>query len=172
MQGGQGGFYSSGILNRKSGERNLCYWRLRLVKKLWAGDSTVSKMRKAPEFGDAVSKGRSYQFWLQGESKKTGEEKESEFGMEVEEGVSRNGNGSKRKIYCGKSSLWAGGGTSKSSQLQRSQNNNTDENILLRKMVTVVRNRDKFARGGMGKWWWCLHWQGLQTWLVGQTPRD
>lgn len=32
-----------------------------------------------------------------------GEEKESEFGMEVEEGVSRNG--AKRKVYYRKSSL-------------------------------------------------------------------
>lgn len=40
---------------------------------------------------------------LQGENKKTGEEKESEFGMNVEEAVSRNENGSKRKGYCGKS---------------------------------------------------------------------
>lgn len=32
-----------------------------MVKKVGAGDFTVSKLRKAPEFGDAVSKGRSYQ---------------------------------------------------------------------------------------------------------------
>lgn len=70
-----------------------------------AGDFTISKMRKAPQFGDAVSKSRSYQIWLQGESKKMGEEKESEFGMEVEEGVSRNGNGAKRKVYYRKSCL-------------------------------------------------------------------
>lgn len=75
-----------------------------------------------------------------------GEEKESEFGMEVEEGVSRNGNGAKRKVYYRKSS-----GTCKSSQLQRGQTNNTDKNILLRKIFTVKRNRDMFSRGGTGK---------------------
>lgn len=30
----------------------------------------------------------------------------------------------------------------------RGQTNNTDDNILLRKMVSVVRNKNKFARGG------------------------
>lgn len=119
-----------------------------MVKKVWA-DFTMRNMRKAPEFGGAISKDRSYWIWVQGEKKETEEEKKSEFGMEVERWVSRNGNGSERNVYCRNLSLWAGGGTLKSSQLQRVQTNNTDENILLRKMVDVMMSRDKFAREGL-----------------------
>lgn len=37
--------------------------------------------------------------------------------------------------------------------LQRGQTNNKDGNILLRKMVAVIRNRNQCARERTGRWW-------------------
>lgn len=77
--------------------------------------------------------------------------------MKVKEGINRNGNGSKRKVYVGRAIfelLFLQEHVRDMQELTVTERstNSTDENTFLRKVVTVVGNRDKSARGETGKW--------------------